>query len=39
MKWCLPELSIAQGQTVTMSLEVQHVASGQAKPYVVGHNG
>jgi hypothetical protein len=30
---------IAQDRAVTMSPEAQQVASGQAKPYDVGHNG
>jgi hypothetical protein len=39
VKWRLPEPFIAQGRTVTMSPEARQVASGQVKPYVVGHNG
>jgi hypothetical protein len=39
VKWRLPEPFIAQGQVVTMSPKARQVASGQVKPYAVGHNG
>jgi hypothetical protein len=39
VKWRLPKPFIAQGQAVTMSFEARQVASGQVKPYVIGHNG
>jgi hypothetical protein len=39
LKWRLPEPFIAQGRAVTMNPDVRHVALGQVKPYVVGHNG
>jgi hypothetical protein len=35
---CEPEPFIAQGRAVTMSTEARQVASGQVKPYAVGHN-
>jgi hypothetical protein len=38
MKWHLPEPFIAQGQAVPKGPEVQQVASGQVKPYAIGHN-
>jgi hypothetical protein len=39
VKWRLLEPFITQGREVTMSLESRQVASGQVKPYDVGHNG
>jgi hypothetical protein len=39
VKWRLLESFIAQGRAVTISPEARQVASGQVKPYVVGHNG
>jgi hypothetical protein len=39
LKWRMPEPFIAQGRAVTMSFEARQVASGQVKPYAVGHNG
>jgi hypothetical protein len=39
VKWHMLEPFIAQDRAVTMSPEAQQVASGQAKPYDVGHNG
>jgi hypothetical protein len=39
VKWRLPEPFIAQVWAVTMDPEVRQVASGQVKPYTVGHNG
>jgi hypothetical protein len=36
--WCLPEPFITQGRVVTMSPNARQVASGQVKPYVVGHH-
>jgi hypothetical protein len=39
VKWHLHEPFIAQGRTITMSPEARQVASGQVKPYAVGHNG
>jgi hypothetical protein len=39
VKWRLPEPFIAQCRVVTMSPEARQVASGQVKPYAVGHNG
>jgi hypothetical protein len=39
VKWHFPESFISQGRTVTMSPEARHVASGQVKPYAVGHDG
>jgi hypothetical protein len=34
----LPEPFIAQGQTITTSPKGRQVASGQVKPYTVGHH-
>jgi hypothetical protein len=39
VKWRLPEPFITQGRAITMSSEARQVASGQVKPYRVGHNG
>jgi hypothetical protein len=39
VKWCLLEPFMAQDRVVTMGPEARLVASGQVKPYVVGHNG
>jgi hypothetical protein len=39
VKWRLLEPFIAQGRTVTMSFKARQVASGQVKPYIIGHNG
>jgi hypothetical protein len=38
VKWRLPEPFIAQGRAVIMTLEARQMASGQIKPYDVGHN-
>jgi hypothetical protein len=38
VKWHLPESFIAQGWAVTTSAKARQVASGQIKPYVVGHH-
>jgi hypothetical protein len=38
MKWRLPEPFIAQDQAVTTSPKGRQVASGQVKPYSVGHH-
>jgi hypothetical protein len=37
MKWRLPEPFIALGRAVTTSSKARQVASGQVKPYTVGH--
>jgi hypothetical protein len=39
VKWRLLEPFIAQGRAITMSPEARQVASGQVKPYAIGHNG
>jgi hypothetical protein len=39
VKWRFPESFLSQGRAVTMSHEARHVASGQVKPYAVGHDG
>jgi hypothetical protein len=37
-KWRLPEPFTAQGRAVTTSPKARQVASGQIKPYAVGHH-